>query len=1202
MKNKTLLVGCGGSGITTLSRLNELLAGNSEMRQRIREDVSYLVIDTEEAKVAAFEDTVARQMGGAGLPAMRLVQMTSGFVDLDEIVHPNIDEQHDEEALALLKKHWWCAPDKRGINGNGRAFRAISVAPITEGAGQCSPVSFMSAWNYLPKLEEDVMGLLEEIQLRNTDEDNPLGNLRVYIVTGLAGGTGRGCWNLVAFKIRQSLARFGVRTDPIGVFFDATCFQSVWPGSPGEAKSMRMNALTGISELSAWMRLVKAPEDAYRYALPDLSRPDVKGRTDVIKVPPTGDKEKSPVNAAYLIFGNNGACRLKDNNQYHEMAAAALYSLVASDTFIGAKVVNLPENVRSFAATTFEVETVGIRRYMEALVHLEYAKRLCRSGEGTDREALTLVGDWREGPAEETFFATTGLFVGLEVSESALGSGEKASANILERLMKTACDEIGCDENSGQFDTWKSIEQALKDQDADGAKKRARRALVEANDKAEDILDACLTCLEQGSLPMGKESLGRTLRDTVRAAFYSEGKENPAMPGIKMNALEPSVARARTVAKMLQTAFKTSKENVVGPEGSPLRVSVENGRCSDAEECARLFLARIDVMSDRKASDFFKKFSDAEILQLGEEFKKYQRVALFFQIQGILKELFEQAATIAKALDDALDTLERGLSDVSEVFNTELCVDFKKTTRPEVFDRLFTKDDDEAVFQALQGFDSYTKVFRRLLKPVKKSEELEALVAKPDLNETPIVDQLKKELDNLIGDAAGKAYGAPEDARDAIRRAFVGLVRDNVGLPLVNGTDFMDANFPFMKVLADNREKWNRLLAHRWNSVDARGKVLDLFRTYLGVAEKDLIHNPGGDNRVAGRLPEARELLRHIVVSMISTCRPWMQLDGGASMQYLSTIALLPEELGAKEKEAYAKDITAKYGEKRPVRLHHRGDDEGLRLPVDRIVLFAATGIIPPKDGDRNPFSYIGSLRYWRDPELTELLENAEKKSAEAYFEWLEEEPGRGFWAELDRTYGMVSPLFLTVADLANKRWRPWKPLAEDLQEEDERMKQSLEALLQGLMGTGVGEELKKAVEAKGWNGFPLLAMTGKGKGAESLVFQRNCRTDALAWKEGEVLGTTLKNAFEFLMGRGRPNETRDAELAEQSRHGTQIRKALLAEKEEFEKVLSALAEESRMAIRTALENFLVGQARTARNDTELWEELYRLWKAEAES
>ena len=82
MKNKTLLVGCGGSGITTLIRMNEMLAGNPEMRQRIREDVSYLVIDTEEDKVSTFEENIARQMGGAGLPAMRLVQMTSGFVDL----------------------------------------------------------------------------------------------------------------------------------------------------------------------------------------------------------------------------------------------------------------------------------------------------------------------------------------------------------------------------------------------------------------------------------------------------------------------------------------------------------------------------------------------------------------------------------------------------------------------------------------------------------------------------------------------------------------------------------------------------------------------------------------------------------------------------------------------------------------------------------------------------------------------------------------------------------------------------------------------------------------------------------------------------------------------------------------------------------------------------------------------------------------
>ena len=161
--------------------------------------------------------------------------------------------------------------------------------------------------------------------------------------------------------------------------------------------------------------------------------------------------------------------------------------------------------------------------------------------------------------------------------------------------------------------------------------------------------------------------------------------------------------------------------------------------------------------------------------------------------------------------------------------------DFEKATPGEVFDRLFTKDDDDSVFRALQESDSYTNVFRRMLKPITTPEALSALVAVPALNETPIVDQLKKELDNLIGDGAGKVYETKDDARDAIRKAFMSLVRDNVGLPSVNGKDFMSANFPLLKVLSANREKWNRLLSHRWNSEDARGKVLDLFRTYLGV-------------------------------------------------------------------------------------------------------------------------------------------------------------------------------------------------------------------------------------------------------------------------------------------------------------------------------------------------------------------------------
>ena len=1200
MNKKTLLVGCGGSGITTLSRLNEMLAGNPEMRQRIGEDVSYLVIDTEEAKVLTFKENIERQMGGATSPIMRLIQVTSGYVGLEEIVEPNFDNQKDEDALALLQKHWWCAPDKQGNAGKGRAFRAISAPPITTGAAQCAPVSFLTAWNYLPKLKEDVASLLEEIQLRNTDQENPLENLKVYIVAGLAGGTGRGCWNLMAFKIRQVLwDSFKIKVDPVGVFFDAYCFQSRWPGASDQKMSMRMNSLTGISELSAWLRLVIAPEDAYRYALPNLEKPDLKGRTDVVKVPPTGDKDRSPVNAAYLIFGNNGTCRLGDNDQYHEMAAAALYSMVASDTFIDARTSNLLDNVRSFAATTFEVNTIGIRRYMESLVHQEYVARMCQGGCEIDKEASRLVGTWRETPAKDTFFAKSGLYIPAAVTNSDLRAGRGSDSNVLGRLMDAACEELGCNDK-GQFNTWGKIEQSLKeDQDADAAKKIARNALVGLDGKSEDILEACVRRLEQGEMPLGKGSLGKTLRSVISSAFYNEGKVDQDSR-LKIGALSPSIARARKVAGTLRVAFNTSRRHVVGEKGDPVKITVQGGKCANAEECAKLFHARIDVMSDRKWTDGFKKFSDAEISQLGEEFKKFQRAALFFLIKDCLDDLFTRAENVVVALDGSLETMELGLSDVKAEFVTEMCGSFDKASESEVFGELFTDDDDDSVFQTLREFDSYQKVFRRFLKPITSQEDVKSLVAKPSVNEVPIVSCLIKELDNLIGGGAGTVYATKEDGREAIRKALSELVRDNVGLPSVNGKDFMSATFPLLNVLANNREKWNRLLSHRWNSEDARGKVLDLFRTYLGVTESDLVRNPGEGAAKVGRLPEAITLLKNIVVSMVPTCRPWMQLEGGASPHYLSTIALLPAALKPKEVAELNDAIKAKFGERRPVNLHHRNDKNGgERLPEDRIVLFSAMCVVPKNNGDRNPFNYIGSLQYWKDADLTELLESAEKKSGESYFEWLETEPGRGFWAELVRTYGFVSPLFITNEQLASLRWRPWKPVSEDYDAAKSRRDAAKQALLQGLLGSGVDEELRHEVEAKGWRGFPLLSMKGVGKGAESLVFQRTCREDAfaLSWKEGEVLGTTLNAALDHLLGRGQGSGTNEEDLAAQRLMGKELCDALLAEKVAFEKVLMSLAEEKRVAIRKSLSDFLAEQARGRNSSPELWEELYQTWR-----
>ena len=391
--NKTLFIGCGGSGLKTLRRLNELLSGNPANRQMMRENISYLMIDTSLKETEAFRESIKKHLGNAGLPFIKVVQVTRNHLTLEEIVKPtfgafekrvadkNLTDAEREKAakqLARLKENWWYSPDHKPEPETAEPctsypFMAQHILDLGDGAGQCSPVAFLTAWNYLPSLEQDIREVIDAIQLRNTD--NQRMRLNVFVVAGTAGGTGRGCWAPVAFKVAQSLRKMGFNCNPTGVFFDSSCFENVVADSPTEKLNLAVNSLTAMSELSAWM--MQPVIRSYYFALPNLRDPGIceEGKyctsTDVISVPEDGDNELSPVTSAYLIFGNNGVAPLASNDQYHEMAAAALYAMVAEDKFIGPGAVNHHEAIRSFGALTFEVETIPIRRYMEALVRRE---------------------------------------------------------------------------------------------------------------------------------------------------------------------------------------------------------------------------------------------------------------------------------------------------------------------------------------------------------------------------------------------------------------------------------------------------------------------------------------------------------------------------------------------------------------------------------------------------------------------------------------------------------------------------------------------------------------------------------------------------------------------------------------------------------------------------------------------------------------
>ena len=626
MNNKTLFIGCGGSGLKTLQRLNELLSGNPANRQLMRENISYLMIDTSLDETEVFKENIKKHLGNAGLPFIKVVQVTRNYLTLEEIVKPTFlafekrsedasltDAEHEKAAkqLARLKENWWYSPGhKPELGGDCKAnpFVAQHIEDLGKGAGQCSPVAFLTAWNYLPYLEQDIREVIDAIQLRNTD--NQKMRINVFVVAGTAGGTGRGCWAPVAFKVAQCLRKMGFNCNPTGVFFDSSCFANVVEGSPSEKLNLAVNSLTAMSELSAWM--MQPVIRSYYFSLPNLRDPGIceDGQyctsTDVVAVPEDGDNELAPVTNAYLIFGNNGVAPLANNDQYHEMAAAALYAMVAEDKFIGPGAVNHHEAIRSFGALTFEVETVPIRRYMEALVRREYSKSLyleaiprpekkedaeptLESAYELNDEASGIVGiKGKDYSAMETeakpFFARTMFCVDEEASVGSIMPRNPAKTLLQQLMADAATDACQWNETKGFSAKKASISVDLKTQNVKFVNKKIAD-LLSLKGLTTGMIDKYLS--KSGLDDAAIESL---VKDTVLGAFAPDG-------------MTASVGRALAVLKLLKDRFDSSRKYLIGDadKGDVRGILINGSKIKNENECITALQKFIIELSEKRS-------------------------------------------------------------------------------------------------------------------------------------------------------------------------------------------------------------------------------------------------------------------------------------------------------------------------------------------------------------------------------------------------------------------------------------------------------------------------------------------------------------------------------------------------------------------------------------------------------------------------
>ncbi len=369
-----LLIGCGGTGISTLTRILELMSQDSMWRHSLYRNVAFVLVDTDQSEFTKFQEAMDRNLSGlknrpmvASLNLSRQMTVLQPHVRramMTDVADPSIRQE-----IQRLRKHHW-------HEGENAPYHAPHVQNVTIGAGQCPFVSHFLTWLNLPKFQTQLEDLHDGLKKRR---DGDLNFLNTLIVAGLAGGTGRGSWELIGFKVRDVFRRRGQTVSPHVFLVDQSAYENVKKLHPDQELPMKVNSLTGFSQLSAWMNNRDNgranPESAWSYSLPSLASP-LNPESDIIRLDLNADvNSSSPANNAFLLFRDNGAIPLDTNKQYFDMLGAGIYAAL-SKSAIASSAINSHSKYYSLATTLAGVDTASLTKFFALTAKIQLVENL----------------------------------------------------------------------------------------------------------------------------------------------------------------------------------------------------------------------------------------------------------------------------------------------------------------------------------------------------------------------------------------------------------------------------------------------------------------------------------------------------------------------------------------------------------------------------------------------------------------------------------------------------------------------------------------------------------------------------------------------------------------------------------------------------------------------------------------------------------
>jgi hypothetical protein len=1041
-----LLLGFGGTGGKVIAQLAELATNDPVAAELIRERVHVVLCDTDVGELCESHDKVlsafkSRVPGGA--PPIETFDLGSGSDIFQDLVQERLraaqQSAKGEDGLRAFQEHWW-------FDAGGQPFSAHRMPmAISAGAGQCPMVSHFLAWDGLARFES----LLQEIADRAMNDRGMEGFLvELFLVSSLAGGTGRGCWQLLSLKAREF---FGARRQacrPTGFFVDGSAFGDLMKNRPDQRIKLEVNSLTGLSELAMWLR---DPVDVEKrtvlperkFILPNLAKPgdEQVAAINTERFMPEAEiarRGRNPVHRAYLFTSRSDSVFLETKDDVFRACAASLYGKLTMFATRSSD-ANSPARAAATATNVLYVPVSDIRQAFRTSARAARAGRFLEGrtevySEGR-KEKVPMCRVFREPGRVDRFIPTPATDVHARLEEFVawfskaftipkpedLEMGSRKSEGRLQSVAEHLSESLNEDRESrfesanlllseaakaGAGEREVYLRDGIQSGGGLGSAESFQRAVRKILDlpqepNAENVEAVLWRVLVDVGLPSGAQRSRLSL--SAFAGRYP-GSGSPFMLAHVLERLDADLFKKLETLRTCRSEFEEQRKD--GARGIDAIIS-------QFEEGLRLW-ARIPLMNL-----FLPPFSRRTVESLQELIFREQVDRCYMEILDQYRDLLESLRERLIGLKSRSDALLASVLRLQERHESTA-----EEQRKKCFTMVGGSDSVGRELKVLQeeNLNPVSRIIRKL-RPVFQRKQFDEAVEKAiDLQETQASEEsgwlgrLAQPGDshglNLFGGALGGTLEVSQFKHRAASELEAILERQSMD------DSALEREFHIAKSMEGFLAYWITAYLATGNPNDqlqiskAVEGAIGINLQRLDAACRTESEKSGGRFEERMQVPESTRILAEASLHLAQKCDPLVQFgQGGRSRGDTVTVSLpkLQDDDAAKT----VTNLIRLGGRNLKEQLDHVQVDAKSRNPYMLVVSTEA----PKGDFDERGWAGWESLNYWRrDPDVKRWLLMAEQHSGASVFCHEDDSIGLGY----------LSPQYVRNPYFSNRRWKPW--------------------------------------------------------------------------------------------------------------------------------------------------------------------------------